>query len=472
VALTATLLVWCVGAPTIAARADDCLAEPNSPAPAGSHWYYHVDKTTQRKCWYIRATEQPGQPAAAQATSDRASVPLAAPVPLEKPATASASGPMSLGAGDGTPPSPRIKVPAVKPRPAPVSGVATDQSAQQSAQKGTPQGNSASSIPEALAPQTSPSSQTSDKGTTQPSAAAPAWPDPPAAKGIAREPTAPPSDTPTESVRPTADDRASDDVKSTSQSGASISNAARTMPVEMFAIAALGLVMAGFLFRIVMKISAGRRRRVTVDRHDFDRIDEQLEHALHKDQIVHHQDARSEYLQRSKISAPIASDPRRPSRIGNDQPDITRAGDSVSHITNKTRMREHRRIDVNPRVSERSDDRPLHWGSKVQQHHQSGSIDPLEPDWADNRHQHEGRNDQQQHGSVSETDEFLCDLQSSLVAAASDYRPRPALHAVDESSDNGRKDDASQTDEIREHEEVLERLRRDLDRLLQSPKVA
>ena len=181
IALVAALLVCSVsvGAPTIAAGADDCLAEPNSPAPAGSHWYYHLDRTTQRKCWYIRATDQPAQPAAAQVTSDPASLSPAAPISPEKPAAAPASSPMSISSGDSTPPLPRIKVPAVKPRPAPVSSVATDQSAQQSAQKGTPQGGSASSIPEAPAPKASPSSQTSDQGAAHAPVATPAWPDPP-----------------------------------------------------------------------------------------------------------------------------------------------------------------------------------------------------------------------------------------------------------------------------------------------------
>jgi len=67
-------------------------------------------------------------------------------------------------------------------------------------------------------------------------------------------------------------------------------------------------------------------------------------------------------------------------------------------------------------------------------------------------------------------------LQSSLMAAASEYRPRPSpLPAGDGWSNDGRgKDDGPSeiSDEIREHEDVLERLRRDLDRLLQSPKVA
>ena len=33
--------------------ADDCLAGPNVTAPQGSHWYYHVDHTTHRECWYL-----------------------------------------------------------------------------------------------------------------------------------------------------------------------------------------------------------------------------------------------------------------------------------------------------------------------------------------------------------------------------------------------------------------------------------
>ena len=138
-------------------------------------------------------------------------------------------------------------------------------------------------------------------------------------------------------------------------------------------------------------------------------------------------------------------------------------------------MREHRWIDVDPRESEWLDERPEHRWSDDQQQHESVSVDPHEPDWIDDRHQHEGRNDEQQHGSVREADELLDDFQSSLIVAASDHRLRSSsLQADDEWSNNGRgKDGASQTsDEIREREEVLERLRRDLDRLLRSPKVA
>jgi hypothetical protein len=33
--------------------ADECKTKPDSPAPAGSHWYYRVNRTDQRHCWYL-----------------------------------------------------------------------------------------------------------------------------------------------------------------------------------------------------------------------------------------------------------------------------------------------------------------------------------------------------------------------------------------------------------------------------------
>jgi hypothetical protein len=227
IALVGTLLVrWCagVGVLTNTASADDCLAEPNSPAPAGSHWYYHLDRATQRKCWYIHAKDQPVQPAAAQATSDPASLPPAAPIPLEKPAPASANGPMSTSPGDSAPPLPRVKVPAVKPQRASVSGTATDQSALQGAQEATPQASPALSI-QAPAPQASPSSQTGTQGAEPAPATATAWPDLPAVAVVKAQAPAPVS---SESVRPTAGARASDDAQSTARDSGSTANAAGT----------------------------------------------------------------------------------------------------------------------------------------------------------------------------------------------------------------------------------------------------
>ena len=38
-----------------ARAADDCLPLPNAETPAGSHWYYRIDRGTKRHCWYLRA---------------------------------------------------------------------------------------------------------------------------------------------------------------------------------------------------------------------------------------------------------------------------------------------------------------------------------------------------------------------------------------------------------------------------------
>jgi len=37
------------------AEAEECLAGPKGTAPQGGHWYYRIDHTTQRHCWYLRA---------------------------------------------------------------------------------------------------------------------------------------------------------------------------------------------------------------------------------------------------------------------------------------------------------------------------------------------------------------------------------------------------------------------------------
>ena len=39
----------------VSALASDCLAAPNTSAPQGQHWYYRIDRTSHRKCWYLHA---------------------------------------------------------------------------------------------------------------------------------------------------------------------------------------------------------------------------------------------------------------------------------------------------------------------------------------------------------------------------------------------------------------------------------
>lgn len=42
-------------AASTANAASDCLASPKSSAPEGQHWYYRLERSTKRQCWYLRA---------------------------------------------------------------------------------------------------------------------------------------------------------------------------------------------------------------------------------------------------------------------------------------------------------------------------------------------------------------------------------------------------------------------------------
>lgn len=62
------------------ADADDCLAAPKGAAPSGQHWYYHFDRATKRKCWYLHETiAKPATNAAAPTARSNSSARPAAP---------------------------------------------------------------------------------------------------------------------------------------------------------------------------------------------------------------------------------------------------------------------------------------------------------------------------------------------------------------------------------------------------------
>jgi hypothetical protein len=60
-----------------ASAADECLTEPKGPAPQGKHWFYHIERGTQRHCWYVRGQDDTAASATVQdqsaATDDEAS---------------------------------------------------------------------------------------------------------------------------------------------------------------------------------------------------------------------------------------------------------------------------------------------------------------------------------------------------------------------------------------------------------------
>jgi hypothetical protein len=140
-----------VGLPIASASADDnCVSAPGAAAPAGQHWYYHIDRVKQRKCWYLHATmplpnhaaakhrAAPAEPVAAAATPQ---VPFAAtpqlPLGAAQQATNAASAPQPAAdppsEAAGTQSGPHVTVLAVKP----VSALFVDTTS--ASQAGTPE---------------------------------------------------------------------------------------------------------------------------------------------------------------------------------------------------------------------------------------------------------------------------------------------------------------------------------------------
>jgi hypothetical protein len=71
-----------------ASHADDCAAAPTGAAPKGQHWYYHLDKTTQKKCWYLHDTLLRSSVKSAAPTAKRAASPQPASNASAQPASA------------------------------------------------------------------------------------------------------------------------------------------------------------------------------------------------------------------------------------------------------------------------------------------------------------------------------------------------------------------------------------------------
>lgn len=59
--------------------ADNCLAAPKGDSPPGSHWYYRIEHSTKRHCWYLRGNADRLSQAAPQIASPSARPPLPQP---------------------------------------------------------------------------------------------------------------------------------------------------------------------------------------------------------------------------------------------------------------------------------------------------------------------------------------------------------------------------------------------------------
>jgi hypothetical protein len=91
---------------------NDCVAKPNFAAPQGSHWYYRVDRTANRRCWFlgpeglkVRRAESPKRLLSSTSTPQLNSDTRAEATASESVANASTSPSPSKGLSGREPPS-------------------------------------------------------------------------------------------------------------------------------------------------------------------------------------------------------------------------------------------------------------------------------------------------------------------------------------------------------------------------------
>jgi hypothetical protein len=91
--------------------ADNCLSGPKGGVPAGSHWYYRIDRATQRHCWYLGEEKDKTAAAAPQDAAASTAAPAAAAAPPTDlvPPQANASVRKSIADAHAELPSPQAR---------------------------------------------------------------------------------------------------------------------------------------------------------------------------------------------------------------------------------------------------------------------------------------------------------------------------------------------------------------------------
>jgi hypothetical protein len=83
--------VWSTLRPSLAEPAvEECKSKPDAPSPAGSHWYYRINRPDGRHCWYLGPQDRTKARSAVPESVSRTS--LAAPK-TQRPAAADIKGP-------------------------------------------------------------------------------------------------------------------------------------------------------------------------------------------------------------------------------------------------------------------------------------------------------------------------------------------------------------------------------------------
>jgi hypothetical protein len=261
------------------ARAEEnCLTAPNAPTPLGSHWYYRTDPVKQRKCWYLRTEGQAIQKQAAQEKPETG-------VTAKRPAAVTAiiapdqSGPEPLELRPG-----QVPLDASADRPTKGS---IQHGAQASGQAGAdkvawPDPPSSANASRVAWPDTP--SSASAGGVMWPDPPSPtradkvAWPNPPLPAGAATH-GATAENTPEERANQAqevpgtpanSDKDAGTDAGKDRQVAKPIETAVShgQMPVDMLLALAIGLILAGIIARLIVRMTIGRRRTVDPDRRE------------------------------------------------------------------------------------------------------------------------------------------------------------------------------------------------------------
>ncbi|MBH5367250.1 hypothetical protein HZZ16_03870 [Bradyrhizobium sp. CNPSo 4016] len=268
--------------------APDCLASPKDAAPQGQHWYYRLDRTTKRKCWYLRAAGEKESAKTAQA------------VPTESdPPTADARAPQQNPVQDA-------RAEYLTPR-----GTAAAKTANVPMQAA------------AAAPVQQSTDQSADGNAQQPAGAAP-WPDVSTASAPPPAPTvvaaaAQPSAKPSKSSSPVA--LAAADNSTTDKPTGSL---------QMLLLVIGGaLALAGILASLIYRFAGSRVRLRSADRHGH-----------WDDWQAHNQDAsRAPW----RDSPPAAAQPPRPIDFDAVRPRPTRQATKLAAIGREIELIDARR---------------------------------------------------------------------------------------------------------------------------------
>jgi hypothetical protein len=338
IAPAALIFAWgvSIGLPAHAVRASTCLTAPNSKSPKGSHWYYHTDRATQRKCWFLGTLSQPTHHTAAHATSPKVRARRAGAA-KKMSTTTSAAAPMPPRIGSNTPPS-------LRPRH-------TQSAATRSAAAHEPvlqrfrQGDAAPSTTGSAVPPASASFQSGAQAPATASAATFLWPDPPTVGSQkAQQPGLLPSDARAHSVTPPMDARVSRDSGGAARSDVTTATATvstlspAVTPAKMLLAAALALIVAGVLFHLVTKVAATRGRRILIDHAEPNRIDERNQQARQEDRPRPRFIRRKPFVDDSNVPlVPATSDygAQRPLPADDARQNNTLHQDSASQTTNE-----------------------------------------------------------------------------------------------------------------------------------------